>query len=54
MLLRDLTWRKSLRPLFAAVGMESYSDQLEQMVKDVAGQQNSRELSDDWDRHGDL
>jgi hypothetical protein len=35
-LLRELTWRNSVRPLFGLAGMESYSDQLEQMVKDVA------------------
>lgn len=34
-LLRELTWRNSVRPLFGLAGMESYSDQLEQMVKDV-------------------
>ncbi|CAL1157111.1 unnamed protein product [Cladocopium goreaui] len=35
-LLRELTWRNSVRPLFGLAGMENYSDQLEQMVKDVA------------------
>eukprot|EP00435_Cladocopium_sp_Y103_P047309 s784_g13.t2 len=35
MLLQELNWRNSLRALFAVAGMESYSDELEQMVKDV-------------------
>ena len=35
LLLRELSWRNSLRPLFALAGMESYSDQLEQMLKDT-------------------
>eukprot|EP00931_Biecheleriopsis_adriatica_P054269 TRINITY_DN31916_c0_g1_i1.p1 TRINITY_DN31916_c0_g1~~TRINITY_DN31916_c0_g1_i1.p1 ORF type:complete len:242 (-),score=42.93 TRINITY_DN31916_c0_g1_i1:77-772(-) len=35
MLLQELTWRNSVRPLFQALGLGSYADDLEQAYKDA-------------------
>ena len=33
-LISEISWRNSVRPIFALAGMESYADELETMLKD--------------------